>query len=66
MPEKLRMSERSRQTNCQIEPSYPSMHTVVWSFRYPDMTAHDPTLWCPIEGPHLIVECDEWKDPDCA
>ena len=53
------MSERPRQTNCQQEPSYPDHETVVFSIRFPDLTAHSKSSRCPIEEPHLISECGE-------
>ena len=55
---------RPRQTNCEQEPAYPGMPTVVWSFRFPDhdLTVHLATDRCALEYPHPIAECAEWQD----
>lgn len=55
------MIERPRQTCCQIEPAYPGLETVVYSIRFPHLTAHRPTERCPIEGPHEVNDCGEWN-----
>lgn len=51
---------RPRQTDCQVEPSYPGMNTVIFALIAPDMTCHAAMHTCPIEGPHMIHECGEW------
>lgn len=48
--------------NCQHEPPYPGLNTVVMSIRYPERTAHKPTALCVIEAPHLTRECGEWAE----
>jgi hypothetical protein len=55
------ITRRPRQTNCQQEPPYPGDPTVIFSMRYPGLTAHNPTKLCAIEEPHAIAECGEWN-----
>ncbi len=51
---------RAAPTNCQQEPNYPGVRTVVFALRFPDMTAHAPTRRCGIQEPHAIAECGEF------
>lgn len=51
---------RSAPTDCRNEPGYPLHDTVVMGIAAPDLTAHPPTRWCPIEPPHPIAECGEF------
>ena len=47
-------------SSCQHEPPFPGMPTVVFSIRYPDLTAHLASAACPLEVPHAISDCGEW------
>ena len=44
------------------EPPYEGLNTVLFSIRYPDMTAHLATDRCPLEYPHEISVCGEWNE----
>jgi hypothetical protein len=50
-------------TNCQVEPPYPGLETVVFVLRSPNMTAHNVTALCSVEQPHPIADCGEWNMP---
>lgn len=52
---------RPMQTNCQNEPAYPGVDTVVFSIRDPEQTVHNLTERCGIEHPHAIKYCGEFK-----
>lgn len=52
---------RPKQTDCQIEPNYPEHATVLWSFRFPELVAHLPTLRCSTQEPHKIEDCKEFE-----
>lgn len=54
-------SERPAPRNCQQEPPYPGLDTVVFSLRAPDLVAHLAREDCPIETPHPIAECGAFK-----
>jgi hypothetical protein len=54
------VTDRPRQTDCQIEPAYPDHDTVLWSFRFPEFVAHRPSKRCCKECPHLMAECKEF------
>lgn len=51
---------RPKQTDCQIEPSFPDHATVLFSIRFPDLVGHLPTLRCSIQEPHHIDDCQEF------
>lgn len=51
------LGERPAPTDCEHEPPFPGMDTVVVSFRYPDLTCHLPRPDCGIKEPHRIDEC---------
>lgn len=53
--------KREAPRNCQQEPSYPGLFTVVFSIRKPDMTAHWPSERCGVQEPHAIAECGEFR-----
>ena len=58
------MTPRPKQTDCQIEPSYPDHDTVLMSFRDPEWVAHLATDRCSTECPHLMIDCGEFVGGD--
>jgi hypothetical protein len=61
MSRKMLTLKRRAPRDCQHEPPYPGLHTVLISMRDPDMTAHSPSKRCPIEEPHQIAKCGEFQ-----
>ena len=61
MPRKTISLRRRQPAECQHEPPYPGLHTVLFSIRDPDWTAHRKSKRCPQEGPHLIAKCGEFR-----
>ena len=57
------MEKRDEARNLGAEPPYPGLQTVVFSIRFPEMTAHSATERCSLEEPHLISACGEWLEP---
>ncbi len=53
--------KRREPTDCQHEPHYPGLHTVLLSIRDPEWPVHTPSKRCPIEEPHLITRCGEFR-----
>lgn len=52
---------RPKQTNCQVEPAYPGLDTVVFALSNPYYTCHAQSSLCEKEYPHLISQCGEFN-----
>jgi hypothetical protein len=49
--------------NLSCESDYPGeKDLVVFSIRFPDLTAHRKHIECEIEEPHKIDNCGLWKN----
>ena len=48
---------RDKPINCQIEPNFPGLETVICSFRDPEWVCHNKMFDCKKEYPHKINEC---------
>lgn len=55
------MKKRNKQSNCQIEPSFPNHETVLMSFKDPNLVIHLPSKRCNIIYPHNISICGEFE-----
>lgn len=52
---------RPEPTDLRSEPRYPGLHTVVLAMSAPEWTVHNPSKRCPIEEPHRISQCGEFR-----
>ena len=51
------MTDRPPPVDCQHEPPYPLLPTVLMSLAAPHLVAHSPRSDCQIEEPHRIEAC---------